>query len=56
MTYRADYGPNDELSKGGFKTVDEAWDYVLEHNCKTCKESGEGIDSLCSWEWDVNKE
>lgn len=47
------YLPNDKLSKEGFKTEKEAWDYVDLYSCDDCKK--EGFVSRCAAEWMVDE-
>ena len=42
-------------SKGGFKTSDDAWDYVESFSCDLCKNDPDGIDA-CAAEWMVIEE
>lgn len=38
------------FEKGGFKTSDDAWDWIMNNECDDCKKSG---IHACSAEWDV---
>lgn len=54
-TFEAIYMPGGEgINKGGFKTEQDAWDYIVSRNCDGCKK--EGISSMCSAEWEVDVE
>jgi hypothetical protein len=39
-----------DLEKGGFKTEQDAWDWIYECQCESCKETGH---NACAAEWDV---
>ncbi len=43
-------GDNDP-TKGGFKTEDEAWDYIYDRSCDACKQDPE--HDACAAEWGV---
>ena len=57
-TYEAIYmpaTPNHDPSKGGFKTEDEAWEYVASFRCESCA-SGNDRFYPCDAEWAVDVE
>lgn len=45
-----------DFEKGGFKTKEEAWEYIYSRDCEDCKEyrkKGHPLGGACSAEWDV---
>ena len=63
--WEAVYMPGDESendpSKGGFKTYDEAWEYIKSMRCKLClqqiEEQGEEEALIsCDAEWEIFEE
>jgi len=56
--YVACYMPEGEggPTKFGFKTEDEAWDYVYDNSCNSCKRlKAAGKSEYCSAEWLVSE-
>ena len=60
MSWEATYLPatfGKDLSKGGFSTQKEAWDYASKHFCSDCKrEYNMNKGTPCDAEWMVEKE
>jgi len=52
------YGDNDKFpdpSKKDFNTREDAWNYVIEHLCDSCRSSKNPIKSQCAAEWMVEE-
>jgi len=53
-TWEACLMSSSQPCKGGFKTEDEAWDYVHDRSCDICKANPE--HDACAAEWMVFEE
>jgi len=56
MTYKVTYLPENK-SKGGFRTLKDAWDYIAESFCDECYKEyiDHGTHGSCSDPWDIEQ-